>query len=326
MKIGILGAGRIAVIMAQTIAAIPDHAELYAIASRSLDRAREFAQKHSIPKAYGSYEEMLADPQVDLVYIATPHSEHYANMKMCISHKKPVLCEKAFTKNANEAREIIELAKQEKVFVTEAIWTRYMPSRAKIKEIIDSGIIGTPDTLSANLHYSIADKERMVCPELAGGALLDLGVYSLNFAMMVFGTDIKEIRSNAVLTDTGVDRFNSMTVVYNDGKIANLSSGFTSRSDRQGVIYGTKGYAIVENINNPQSISVFNAEDQLLQKVQFPEIATGYEYEVLESELCLEEGKLQSPSMPHEETLRVMKIMDSLRKEWGVIYPGENLD
>ncbi|MCQ2247669.1 MAG: Gfo/Idh/MocA family oxidoreductase [Treponema sp.] len=323
MKIGILGAGRIADVMARTVAAIPDHAELYAIASRSLDRAREFAQKHSVPKAYGSYEELLSDPQVDLVYVATPHSEHYANMKMCISHKKAVLCEKAFTRNAAEAREILDLAKKEKVFVTEAIWTRYMPSRAKIREIIDSGIIGTPDTLTANLHYSIADKERMVRPELAGGALLDLGVYSLNFAMMVFGTDIREIRSNAVLTDTGVDRFNSMTLVYSDGKIANLSSGFTSRSDRQGVIYGTKGYAIVENINNPQSISVFNAEDQLLQKVQFPQIATGYEYEVLESELCLEEGKLQSPSMPHEETLRVMKVMDGLRKEWGVVYPGE---
>lgn len=323
MKIGILGAGRIADVMARTVAAIPDHAELYAIASRSLDRAREFAQKHSVPKAYGSYEELLSDPQVDLVYVATPHSEHYANMKMCISHKKAVLCEKAFTRNAAEAREILDLAKKEKVFVTEAIWTRYMPSRAKIREIIDSGIIGTPDTLTANLHYSIADKERMVRPELAGGALLDLGVYSLNFAMMVFGTDIREIRSNAVLTDTGVDRFNSMTLVYSDGKIANLSSGFTSRSDRQGVIYGTKGYAIVENINNPQSISVFNAEDQLLQKVQFPQIATGYEYEVLESELCLEEGKLQSPSMPHEETLRIMKVMDGLRKEWGVVYPGE---
>lgn len=323
MKIGILGAGRIADVMARTVAAIPDHAELYAIASRSLDRAREFAQKHSVPKAYGSYEELLLDPQVDLVYVATPHSEHYANMKMCISHKKAVLCEKAFTRNAAEAREILDLAKKEKVFVTEAIWTRYMPSRTKIREIIDSGIIGTPDTLTANLHYSIAGKERMVRPELAGGALLDLGVYSLNFAMMVFGTDIREIRSNAVLTDTGVDRFNSMTLVYSDGKIANLSSGFTSRSDRQGVIYGTKGYAIVENINNPQSISVFNAEDQLLQKVQFPQIATGYEYEVLESELCLEEGKLQSPSMPHEETLRVMKVMDGLRKEWGVVYPGE---
>lgn len=323
MKIGILGAGRIADVMARTVAAIPDHAELYAIASRSLDRAREFAQKHSVPKAYGSYEELLSDPQVDLVYVATPHSEHYANMKMCISHKKAVLCEKAFTRNAAEAREILDLAKKEKVFVTEAIWTRYMPSRTKIREIIDSGIIGTPDTLTANLHYSIAGKERMVRPELAGGALLDLGVYSLNFAMMVFGTDIREIRSNAVLTDTGVDRFNSMTLVYSDGKIANLSSGFTSRSDRQGVIYGTRGYAIVENINNPQSISVFNAEDQLLQKVQFPQIATGYEYEVLESELCLEEGKIQSPSMPHEETLRVMKVMDGLRKEWGVVYPGE---
>ena len=325
MNIGILGAGRIAQIMADTVKAIPEKAMLYAVASRSIDRAKEFALRNSIPHAYGSYEEMASDPNVDLIYVATPHSHHYQNMKLCLSHNKAVLCEKSFTRNFMEAEEILREAEEKKVLVTEAIWTRYMPSRKIIADTLASGIIGTVDHLSANLHYSIASKERMTSPELAGGALLDLGVYCLNFATMFFGDDSEKIDSSVALTETGVDKFNSMTVFFRDGKIASLTSGFTNRSDRQGIFHGDKGYAIIENINNPQSMSIYDTNDKLLKKIDFPEIATGYEYEVLECEEILSQGKTQCPSMPHEETLRIMKIMDSLRKQWGVIYPGENL-
>ena len=325
MNIGILGAGRIAQIMADTVKAIPEKAMLYAVASRSIDRAKEFALRNSIPHAYGSYEEMASDPNVDLIYVATPHSHHYQNMKLCLSHNKAVLCEKSFTRNFMEAEEILREAEEKKVLVTEAIWTRYMPSRKIIADTLASGIIGTVDHLSANLHYRIASKERMTRPELAGGALLDLGVYCLNFATMFFGDDIEKIDSSVALTETGVDKFNSMTVFFRDGKIASLTSGFTNRSDRQGIFHGDKGYAIIENINNPQSMSIYDTNDKLLKKIDFPEIATGYEYEVLECEEILSQGKTQCPSMPHEETLRIMKIMDSLRKQWGVIYPGENL-
>ena len=325
MNIGILGAGRIAQIMADTVKAIPEKAMLYAVASRSIDRAKEFALRNSIPHAYGSYEEMASDPNVDLIYVATPHSHHYQNMKLCLRHNKAVLCEKSFTRNFMEAEEILREAEEKKVLVTEAIWTRYMPSRKIIADTLASGIIGTVDHLSANLHYSIASKERMTSPELAGGALLDLGVYCLNFATMFFGDDIEKIDSSVALTETGVDKFNSMTVFFRDGKIASLTSGFTNRSDRQGIFHGDKGYAIIENINNPQSMSIYDTNDKLLKKIDFPEIATGYEYEVLECEEILSQGKTQCPSMPHEETLRIMKIMDSLRKQWGVIYPGENL-
>ena len=325
MNIGILGAGRIAQIMADTVKAIPEKAMLYAVASRSIDRAKEFALRNSIPHAYGSYEEMASDPNVDLIYVATPHSHHYQNMKLCLSHNKAVLCEKSFTRNFMEAEEILREAEEKKILVTEAIWTRYMPSRKIIADTLASGIIGTVDHLSANLHYSIASKERMTRPALAGGALLDLGVYCLNFATMFFGDDIEKIDSSVALTETGVDKFNSMTVFFRDGKIASLTSGFTNRSDRQGIFHGDKGYAIIENINNPQSMSIYDTNDKLLKKIDFPEIATGYEYEVLECEEILSQGKTQCPSMPHEETLRIMKIMDSLRKQWGVIYPGENL-
>lgn len=325
MNMGIIGAGSIAKIMARTVAAIPDKANIYAIASRSLEKAQDFAKEFNISKAYGSYEEMLKDPDIDLIYIATPHSQHYENMKLCLAHNKAILCEKAFTKNLKEAEEILKEAEEKNILVTEAIWTRYMPSRKIIAETIASGIIGEVDHLSANLHYSIAGKERMVRPELAGGALLDLGVYCLNFATMFFGNEIEKIDSSVALTDTGVDKFNSMTVFFKNGKIASLTSGFTNRSDRKGIFHGSKGYAIVENINNPSSITCYDTNDVELKHIDFPEIATGYEYEVLECREILEQKKIQCPSMPHEETIFIMKLMDGLRKEWGVIYPNETL-
>ena len=186
MKIGILGAGGIAVQMAKTVAGMKD-VENYAVAARSFERAQAFAEKYGFSKAYGSYEEMLADPQVDLVYIATPHSHHYLHAKMCLEAGKNVLCEKAFTVNADQARKLFALAKEKNLLITEAIWTRYMPSRKMIDDIISSGVIGEVTAVTANLNYAISEVERIRKPELAGGALLDVGVYTINFASMVLG-------------------------------------------------------------------------------------------------------------------------------------------
>ena len=189
MKVGILGAGRIAATMAKTLNGMKE-AEAYAVASRSPEKAEEFARKNHVEKAYGSYEEMLADEEVELVYIATPHSHHLEHGKLCISYGKPVLCEKSFTANAAQARELLDYAAEKKVFITEAIWTRYMPSRKMIDDIIASGELGEIKMISANLGYELTDKERMLRPDLAGGALLDVGVYTLNFASMVLGTTL----------------------------------------------------------------------------------------------------------------------------------------
>ena len=179
MKLAILGAGNIANMMAEA-ARGTEGVTLYAVASRSLERARAFAEKWGFEKAYGSYEEMVNDANVDLVYVATPHSHHYQHMKLCLAHGKHVLCEKAFTRNAKEAREILQEAEEKKLLVTEAIWTRYMPSRKMISDLLAEGVIGKPSALSANLGYVISDKERIKEPALAGGALLDVGVYTLN--------------------------------------------------------------------------------------------------------------------------------------------------
>lgn len=322
MRIGILGAGNIAGVLAQTFAKM-DGVECYAIASRSKEKAEAFAEKYGFAVSYGSYEDLVKDENVDLVYIATPHSNHYEDMKLCIAHGKPVLCEKAFTMNAAQAKEIANLSAKENVYVTEAIWTRYMPSRKMINDLLESGIIGKPATLTANLSYVIEKKGRIIEPALAGGALLDIGVYGLNFAFMHFGTEIERIESSVQMTDTGVDGAESITIFFKDGKMAVLNHSIYCRSDRKGIIHGDKGYMIVENINNPNKIAVYDLTDRLIKEVAVPEQISGYEYQVTECMECLKEDKRESKSMPLADSIFVMEIMDSIRAKWGLVYPQE---
>ena len=208
INVGILGAGGIAHVMADTINKMNeagDHtAKLYAVASRDIIKSEIFANQNNVEKFYGSYEEMLEDPNVDLVYVATPHSHHYEHMKLVLEHDKNILCEKAFTVNAHQAREIFEIAEKKGLVVAEAIWTRYQPMREMINEQVFSGKIGQPKMLTANLAYDIDEVQRLYDPKLAGGALLDVGVYTLNFAEMIFGP-ADNIQANCITADKGVD-------------------------------------------------------------------------------------------------------------------------
>lgn len=322
LKVGIMGTGRIASVLAETMVQMPEIC-LYGAASRSLEKAEDFAARFSIKKAYGSYEELAADSEVQLIYIATPHSEHSSNARLCLEHGKHVLCEKSFAANYSQAKEMIDLAQEKNLMITEAMWVRYMPMADTLKEVLASGIIGEPMTLTANLAYLVSDKHRIMAPELAGGALLDVGVYTLNFASLVFGDEITDITSSVIKTESGVDAQNSITLLYPGGKMAVLNSSIQVLSDRQGIIYGTKGFLVVENINNFESISVFNTDRKLVSSYQRPEQITGYEYQVLASKAAIEQGETQCPQMPHQTTLQVMKVMDELRKQWGIRYPFE---
>lgn len=324
-KIGIIGCGHIAEKMAATINAMPEVAG-YAVASRNMEKAKAFASRWNFSKAYGSYVELAADNEVDLVYIATPHSLHYEHALLCISYGKPVLCEKSFTANAIQAEELIRKAEERGVFITEAIWTRYMPLSIKMKELLEQNVIGTPHALSANIGYVIAGKERIAKPELGGGALLDIGVYTLNFAAMAFGSDIKEVHSVCQLTDTGVDGQESITLLYNDGKMASLLSTVYAQTDRTGVISGDKGFMVIENINNPECIKIYGPDYGLKAEYSAPLQITGFEYQVRASIEAIENGWKESPYMPHRETVRIMHQMDALRKEWGVKYPCDYQD
>ena len=321
MKIGILGAGHIAIKMAQTLKDKPEWR--CAVGSRSLDKARAFANEWGFQRAYGSYEELVADPDVELIYVATPHSHHLAHASMAINHGKAVLCEKAFTTNAREAEELISLARAKGVFITEAIWTRYMPFSATLRETIDSGIIGKPQFLTANLSYPIDWKERLVRPELGGGALLDIGIYTINFARMCFGTDIVDMKSACLTGPTGMDMQETITLIYRDGRMASLQSSAYCADPRFGIIGGTKGYIVVENINNPLRATIYSEDHNVIRVLEAPPQLTGFEYEVDACEEALRNGWLESPFMPHEETIAVMRLMDALRAQWGVRFPSD---
>ena len=322
LKMAILGAGGIATMMAKTISQM-ENVTCYAIGSRSLEKAEAFAQKYGFQKAYGSYEELVKDEEVELVYIATPHSEHFENDMLCIRHKKPVLCEKAFTANAKQAKELLDYARKEKVFITEAIWVRYLPMLQTIRQELADGVIGSPTMLTANLGYLINEVPRLQRPDLAGGALLDVGVYPINFARMIFGDRIAKISSACTYTDSGVDEQDSITFLYEDGKVAQLAASMLGLSDRRGTIYGTKGFMVIENINNFESLTVYDTNYREVKRIDRPAQITGYEYEVEACMRALSEGKLECGEMPHEETLRVMELMDGLREEWGVKFPFE---
>ena len=319
-RLGIIGAGWIAQKMVKALAPL-DEVEVYAVGSRSYEKAAAFAQEHAIPVAYGSYEELVCDPLVDLVYIATPHSHHYEHAMLALNHSKHVLVEKAFTANAAQASDLIATARAKGLFITEAIWTRYMPLSHKVMEIMESGVIGEPRVLTATLCYMMEFKERIVRADLCGGALLDLGVYALNFARMYFGTDIVKTVSNCHLGPTGMDMHESISLSFADGKMANLQAGALCLNDRQGIISGTEGYIRVDNINCPEVIEVYRNYELVERHVKPDDMVNGYEYQVLECMRCIREGLLESPMMPHAETISIMKQMDELRKEWGVEYP-----
>lgn len=341
MKFAILAPGRIAQSMATAVKGLrdgsvqatqdmaeqmgvnPAELELYAVASRSLERAQEFASQWGFEKAYGSYEEMLNDDAVELVYVASPHSHHYEHAKMCLEHGKHVLLEKSFTVNAKQAEELISLSRDNGLLLAEAIWTRYMPSRKMIDEIIGSGVIGKPVSLMANLGYPLKNKERLCKPELAGGALLDVGVYPINFAMMVFGGEVARMDTTTVMSPEGVDWTNSVTLIFDGGEMAVLHSTMLTPTDRLGVIYGEKGYMEVRNINNCEGVCVYDADHKLVATHKVPEQMNGYEYEVLACMKAMRDGKVECEAMPHSETLRVMRLMDEIRARWGMKYPGE---
>ena len=298
-KVGIIGAGHIARKMAHTLRDM-EGVESYAVASRNLENAEGFAREWGFTRAYGSYEELAGDPEVQLIYIATPHSHHFEQAQMCLEKGKPVLCEKAFTANAGQAEALIRLSKEKQVFLTEAIWTRYMPFSETLRELVDGGTIGRVMMLTANIGYPIAEKERIARPELCGGALLDIGVYPINFARMLFGSEM---------------------CIRDSHRMAVLQMTAFCANDRQGVISGDKGYIIVDNINNPQQAIIYSINHEEVARYTCPPQITGFEYQVQASIDAIREGKIETPYMPHTETLHIMQMLDDLREEWGVRYP-----
>ena len=322
MKFAILAPGSIARKMVFAVKNLPD-VELYAVGSRTLERALSFAEEFGFEKAYGSYEELVKDPHIDLIYVASPHSHHYEHTKLCLIHNQNVLVEKAFTVNAKQAKELVSLARERKLLLVEAMWTRFMPARKILDEVIDSGVIGQVSSLTANLGYALKHKERLVKPELAGGALLDLGVYPIQFSLMVARSKVAKISSDAFFSAEGVDLKNSITFTFENGIMAVLHSSMLSLTNREGIIYGEQGYIKVKNINNCEGIEVYDAQGSLIKEYPVPPQINGYEYEVLACQEALRGEKTECIEMSHEDTIYGMELLDEIRAQWGMKYPCE---
>ncbi len=324
MRVGIIGLGGIADKMADTIAMLPDGDDirLFACASRTFAKAHEFAAKHGVPRAYGSYVELMADPLVDLVYIATPHSRHFEDIELALAHDKAFLCEKAFTVNKRQAAQVLKECAQKKIFGAEAIWTRYMPSYHFIGKAVAQRVIGKPLFVQANLGYPISHVARIQNPALAGGALLDVGVYPLNFAGMVFRDKPSRLVAACTYSQTGVDESDVISLLYGDGRMAALAATTLGLTDRRGLVVCEEGRIEVDNINNPAQVDIFNATGTKLVSRTFKTL-TGYEFELRECRDGLLHGEIEPHSMPHAETLRIMGFMDEARKSFGLEYPFE---
>lgn len=316
---GILGAGNIAHKLAE---AVIEHtaSTVEAVGSRSLDKAQAFADEFSIPRAYGSYEQLVADPDIDVVYIASPHSHHHEHMLLAIEAGKHILCEKAFTQNAAQAREVVEAARAKGVFLMEAMWTRHLPHMYAIREIIERGDIGDIVSLQADHGILLTHVERMWNPALAGGALLDLGVYPVAFAHDILGVPDR-ITAVGRLRDTGVDGQTSMVFDYPTAQ-AILTTTMEATTSITASIAGTEGRIDIDAwFYNPTSFTVTRADGTLT--TYDGTVPNGFQYEAAEVARRIHAGDTESPLLPLDQSLEIMDIMDEVRHQVGLIYPNE---
>lgn len=320
---GIMATGMIAELFAEGLPYVTD-SELVAVGSRTQEAVDRFGQRYDVPRRHASYEALANDPEVDVVYIATPHGMHYENMLMCLNAGKHVLCEKAFTLNARQAAEVIALAREKKLFLMEAMWTRFLPAVVELRRVLMEGSIGEVRVFQADFSFPprFDATSRLFAPALGGGSLLDLGIYPVSFASMLFG-EPERIVSAAHLGSTQVDMQMSAIMVYPDGKIATALSSLECSGANRASIQGRLGRIEIEReFFHPERFSVIlhegNREDYYL-----PIEGNGYRYEAQEVVDLLQAGELESPIMPLDETLAIMRMMDTMRAQWGMIYPNE---
>ena len=320
-KIGILGAGHIAGKIAETIAKL-DGFQVAAIASRDKKRAEDFAAKYEIEKAYGDYDELLADPEIELVYIATFHPTH-ANLAIrTLEAGKPVLVEKPISYNAKTAETVMGIAREKKLFCGEALWTRFMPMTLHLRELIAAKAIGDVRFVHATLGYKLIEKERLLRPEAAGGALLDLGIYPLSMIFMVMGSLPAACASSVNRLSSNVDAIETINMNFPQGQMASAFVSMLYELDNRGIIYGTRGRIEVEGVNLPTRIRVYGENGEILEETTPPEKqTTGYEYEFLAARNAIIMGKVECNELTHVESRDMLRFMDTLRKTWKISFP-----
>lgn len=313
---GIMGAGRIAGWFSTGLTVIPN-AHRYAVASRTAEKGRKFAEEYGYEKYYGSYEELLQDPKVDVVYIATPVREHYANIKMCLEAGKHVLCEKSLTVNAKQAQEVTALAREKKLFLMEAMWTKCQPAFLQMKKWISDGLIGEVKAADLRFYTACGKGHRLYRHELAGGALLDLGYYPVTVAAALLGTHPDGIQNHSIIGEGNVDYLDSIVPEYGDGRFAHLSCGLGAEKMVSFYVLGTKGRITIQDefFFQAQKVQAVNFDNEVLASFDGSFLANGYEFEAMEVMKCLENNQTESELVPLDDTVAVMQILDECRKQ-----------
>jgi predicted dehydrogenase len=320
---GIIGCGNIAVSFAQDLVSMND-ARLLAVASKAHERAEDLGNRYRVERKYTGYEKLATDPDIDVVYVATRHNDHLKAAELCLENNKPVLVEKPFCVNATEAEQLISTARRRQVFLMEAMWTRFLPVTRIIKERIDSGQIGNINMLFADFGFKAPydPASRIFNPDLAGGALLDIGIYPISFASLIFGRQPDEISSHAIIGETGVDEQSSYLFHYNKKSLALLASTINGYSPQSAYIVGDTGSFNIHKFWKARSASLI--KDGEVKEIIEPEFkGTGYNYQAREVMNCLRKNEKESKVMPLDESMEIMQTLDTIREQIGLRYPFE---
>jgi predicted dehydrogenase len=322
VKWGILGTGRIAGQFANALALVPD-ARLVAVGSRSQSKAVEFGQKYNVPNIHDSYLGLATDPNIDAIYVATPHVLHCENTLLCLENGKSVVCEKPFAMNEREVRLMIDMAHEKNLFLMEAMWTRFLPSIRKIEEMVNAGQLGELIHLKSDFGFrpEFNLKSRLFDPQLGGGSLLDIGIYPVFIALFLMGVP-DEINSKAILSAEGVDTSISINFKYNSGKLATLYSSILTNTPIETDISGSLGHIrIQKKWHTPSSfVATINGIEE---SFSFDVKGDGYEYEAMEATRCIQEGLIESPLLTHEFSLQLIRILDTIRFQNGIVYKSD---
>lgn len=326
IKWGILGCGGIANTFARAVKEAVPEGTLVACAARSEDRARSFADKYGIEKHYGSYQELVNDPDVDAVYVATPHSHHHEQTLLSLNSGKHVLCEKALAINSKEVEEMFALANEKGLFLMEAMWMRFLPAMRYLRDYLKKGELGDVKAVSADFSFAgnSDPQRRLLNPALAGGALLDVGIYPLSFALMILGDEPEKVTGEAHLGKTGVDEHNSFTLEYSDGVKASCTSSVVKDGSKAARVECTGGVIDIPLFWRAQKLLISKAGSEGPEEVPLPFDCNGFEYEVRDAIDSIKEGKTECDTMPAALSKKTMKVMDSLRQQWGLVYPMES--
>lgn len=318
---GIMGAGGISRTFASDLLHA-SRAELKAVTSRSKERSEQFAAEFNIPRAYDNYEDFVQDDEIDIVYIGTLHPMHKNGALQCLRAGKHVLCEKPIAMDAEEAAEMIRVARENNVFLMEAMWTRFLPSVVQVRKWLDEGAIGDVHMVTANFGFNIGwdPESRLLNKRLGGGALLDAGIYPISFASMVFGQQPNMIQSSSHIGTLDVDERFSVLFGYEGDRTAMLNSAVRLKLVNEAIIYGTKGHIRVPEFLAAKA-AYLHRDDGASLEFKAPRNLHGFIYEIEEVMDCIQEGRNESQIMPLDESLAIMKTLDAVRGQWGLEYP-----